>query len=83
MEYIVNTPCGPVKGVPEKIFGITADQLLGSAPECSEETVFTGEIVEENEPEGIHLEKDGWEFHWDSGRRGYMSFAVLVLAVGA
>lgn len=66
-----------------KIFGITADQLLGSAPECSEETVFTGEIVEENEPEGIHLEKDGWEFHWDSGRRGYMSFAVLVLAVGA
>ena len=65
-----------------KIFGTTADALLGSAPERTEETVFSGEVVEENEPEGIHLEKGGWEFHWDGGRRGYLSCAVLVLAVG-
>ena len=39
-------------------------------------------MVEENEKDGIHLEKDGWEFHWDGGRKGHLSFAVLVLAVG-
>ena len=64
------------------IFGITTDQLLGSAPEESA-PVFAGEVVEESEQEGIHLEKDGWEFHWDSGRNGHLTFALLVLAVGA
>ena len=65
------------------IFGITADQLLGSAPEEPQAPVFEAEVVEENEPQGIHFEKDGWEFHWDSGRRDSLCFALLVLAVGA
>ena len=41
------------------IFGTTTDQLLGSAPEAKA-PVFTGEVVEENEKDGIHFEKDGW-----------------------
>lgn len=65
------------------IFGITTDQLLGSAPEETAAPVFTGEVVEEKEPEGIHIEKDGWEFHWDASRRDTLLFALLVLAVGA
>lgn len=64
------------------IFGITTDQLLGSAPEAEAAPVFAAEVVEENEPEGIHIEKDGWEFHWDSGRRDALRMAALVLAVG-
>ena len=64
------------------IFGTTTDQLLGSAPEANA-PVFTGEVVEENEKDGIHFEKDGWEFHWDAGRMGSLFFALLVLAVGA
>lgn len=63
-----------------KIFGITTDQLLGSAQE--EAPVFAGEVVEEPEKDGIHFENNGWEFHWDGGRRGHLTFAVLVLAVG-
>ena len=66
------------------IFGITADQLLGSAPESQPEPpTFTAEVVEDSEKDGIHFEKDGWEFHWDAGRRDSLVFAVLVLAVGA
>ena len=61
-----------------RIFGTTADALLGSEGDSREETVFTGEVVEESREE-----KDGWEFHWDSGRKGSLTFAILVLAVGA
>lgn len=66
------------------IFGITTDQLLGSAPEeAAQPPVFEAEVVEETEPEGIHIEKDGWEFHWDNGRTDALRLAVLVLLVGA
>ncbi len=62
------------------VFHITTDQLLGHAPEEAVPS-FTGEVVED-EPEGLHLEKDGFTLHWDSGHRGRLCFAVLVLAVG-
>ena len=62
-----------------EIFSITTDALLGrQAPPPT----FQGEVVEENEVEGIHVSKGGWEFHWDSGKRGAMTFAFLVLLVG-
>ena len=62
------------------IFGITTDELLGrDAPAPT----FQGEVVEdEKEAEGVHVSKGGWEFHWDAGKRGAMTFAFLVLLVG-
>lgn len=62
-----------------EIFSISTDELLGR--ETATPT-FQGEVVEENEPEGVHVSKGGWEFHWDSGKRGAMTFAFLVLLVG-
>lgn len=63
-----------------EIFGITTDALLGR-----ENTyVHQAEVVEESEPksEGVHIEKGNWEFHWDSGRKGSLVFALFVLLVG-
>ena len=56
-----------------EIFGITTDELLGVEPP---KQAVPAEAV--TEPEGQH----NWEFHWDSGRRGTVIFAVMVLAVG-
>ena len=61
-----------------RIFGITTDQLLGTAPEHVEAPVFQGEVVEETDNAG----NVGWEFHWDGSRKGHMTFAALVLALG-
>ena len=62
-----------------EIFGISTDELLGrEAPPPT----FQGEVVEESEPEGIHVQNGGWEFHWDSGRKGALTFALLVVLVG-
>lgn len=61
------------------IFGITTDDLLGR----TRQTVHEAEVVEEeNEPEGIHIQKGNWEFKWDSGQREALTFAVLVLITG-
>ena len=62
-----------------EIFGITTDELLGR--EATAPT-FQGEVVEDKDPEGIHVQKNGWEFHYDSGRRSAVAFAFLVLLVG-
>ena len=63
------------------IFGITTDTLLGVE---STQNIHEAEIVEEDvqESEGIHVQKGSWEFKWDSGKRGALSFAALVLLVG-
>ena len=60
------------------IFHISVDELLGR----SALPVHTAEVVEEEEPEGIHIQNGSWEFKWDSGRRDALTFAVLVLLVG-
>ena len=52
------------------LFGITTDDLLGRP------------IVCECKPENVE-KPSGWEFHWDSGRRGAICFAVFVLLVGS
>lgn len=64
------------------IFGITTDALLGSEPEAP---VHEAEVVDEetHDDPGIHVQKGDWEFKWDSGKKGALGFALLVLAVGA
>lgn len=61
-----------------EIFGISTDELLGRE---TPPVVHQGEVVDE-ERKGLHIEKDGLEFHWDSGRTGALITAILVLAVG-
>lgn len=65
-----------------EIFSISTDELLGHA---EPKQVFKGEVLENDadEPDGIHLQKDNWEFHWDSGRWSALGFAIWVLGVGA
>lgn len=62
-----------------EIFGVSTDALLGR-----EQTVYEAEVVdsEEKEPEGLHIQKGGFEFHYDNGKRSALGFAVLVLLVG-
>ena len=76
--------CPDIATLPKlaKIFGITTDALLEGSADAP---VFTGEVVtgqEEKEPEGIHIQKGNWNFTWESGRKGSLFFALLVLAVG-
>ena len=62
------------------LFGISIDALLGSEPE---QPVHEAEVVtEENEPDGIHVQKGNWEFRMDAGRKGTLGFALMVLATG-
>ena len=63
-----------------EIFEISTDELLGrdrSAP------VHNAEVVlEEDEHDGVHIQKGNWEFRWDSGKREALAFAILVLLFG-
>lgn len=65
-----------------QIFGTTTDALLGieqnPLPVAEPVTLET-----DNEPEGIHLQKDNWEFHWGGGRKNGVAAALLVLLVGS
>ena len=75
--------CPDISMLPKltEIFGITTDELLGREQNT---VVHEAEVVQEEEEEngGIHIQKGGWEFHWDSGRRNALTFAVLVLLFG-
>ncbi len=65
-----------------EVFGISTDELLGRK---TQQEVHQAEIVddaEEDAPDGIHLQKNNWEFHWDSGRRDAIGFALWVLIAG-
>ena len=67
-----------------EIFGTTTDALLGRTVQ---EPVFEAEVIpdghlNENESEGVHLQKDNWEFHWDAGKKNGVGMAVWVLLVG-
>ena len=68
-----------------EIFHTTTDELLG----LKHTEVHEAEVVtdEETPSDGIHIDFEnqkgnGLEFHWDSGRRGAIGFAVFVLLVG-
>lgn len=74
--------CPDISMLPKlaEIFGITTDELLGIAPR---QKVHEATILEEEaEPEGLHLQKDGWEFEWHSGRKNGIALAIWVLLVG-
>lgn len=70
-----------------EIFGITVDALLG-CEQLKQEKVYDSEIVPAEaeddtlENEGLHYQKGNWEFRWDSGRKGALGPALLVLLVG-
>lgn len=74
--------CPDISMLPKlaEIFGITTDVLLGSAPD---EPVYEAEVVDEKKDKVLHFQNGNWEFTWDSGRKGALGFALLVLAVGA
>ena len=59
-----------------EIFGISTDALLGIAKQ-EPETVHQGEVVsappEEDDP------KNHWEFQWEAGRKGSITFAVWII----
>ena len=61
------------------IFGISTDELLGKEPPV---TAHEAEVVEEKEGNGLRVKQGNWEFHWDSGKRSAVTFAVWVLLVG-
>ena len=63
-----------------EIFGISIDELLGREVPPP---IYQGEVVDEKEPEGIHVQKGDWVFHYDSGKKDAVAFAILVLLVGA
>lgn len=75
--------CPDIATLPKlaEIFGITTDALLGREPDS---VVHEAEVVqeEENESDGVHIQKGNWEFRWDSGRRDALTFAILVLLFG-
>ena len=63
------------------LFGISIDALLGNEPE---KPVHEAEVIqEEDETEGIHVQKGNWEFRMDAGRHGTLWFALTVLITGA
>ena len=64
-----------------EIFGITTDALLGLE---EARPVHEAEVMEDDGPLfNIDQNENGkWEFHWDSGKRGAVTFAIFVLMVG-
>jgi transcriptional regulator with XRE-family HTH domain len=68
------------------IFGITTDALLGCEPNADASTpeveVISDSEQDSAEQDGIHLQNGNWEFHWDSGRKSHVAFAIWVLLVG-
>ncbi len=67
--------CPDINMLPKlaELFGTTTDQLLGHAP------VYEAEVVDKEERT---KDDNGWEFHWDSGRKGAFTTAFFVLLVG-
>ena len=63
------------------IFGITTDDLLGRASAPAHQAEVVDEEADENG--GIHIQKGNWEFKWDSSRKDALTFALLVVLVGA
>ena len=57
------------------IFGISTDELLGREAPAPIHQVEVIDVQADSQT-------GRWEFHWDSGRRNAVGFAVLVLAVG-
>lgn len=61
------------------IFHVTTDELLGHEPPPA---VHQAEVVEEDEESHIGGHVGNWEFSFDGGRKGALSFALFVLICG-
>lgn len=74
--------CPDISILPQlaEVFGITTDALLGRTE--PEPKVHEAQVVEESESEGLHIQNGNWNFSWDSGMRGALRLAVLVITVG-
>ena len=75
--------CPDINTLPKlaAIFDITTDELLG----CENQKVHQAHIVDDPQEEssaGLHVQKGNWEFKYDMGKKGGISFALLVLVVG-
>ena len=64
-----------------QVFGISTDALLGC--EEKEKIVHEAQVVEEDEPEGVHIQSGNWDFSFSNGKRSAVGTAVFVIIVGA
>lgn len=80
--------CPDISILPQlaEIFSTSTDELLGREKKEAVKTVVIGheddDDDDEDEEDGVHIHRGGWEFKWDAGRRGHLTFAMLVLLVG-
>ena len=73
--------CPDITTIPKlaAIFGITTDSLLTGQPE---EPVREAEVVVEPTEPKVTDNRNSWEFSWNPGKRGSLTFAFFVLVVG-
>ena len=76
--------CPDISMLPKlsEIFNISTDELLGTA---HKEPVYEAEVVDDSniDPDkGLHVKNGKFEFRYESGRKGALSFALFVCAVG-
>ncbi len=62
-----------------EIFGVSTDELLGLAPK---QPVHEAEVVDDEEEDGIHIQKGLWEMKWDGGRKSGLAFGIYILVLG-
>jgi len=76
--------CPDITTVPKlaEIFGTTTDELLGVPPRQVHVAEVVAKETDTEEPDGIHLETNDWEFQWDGSRRDYLGLAVWVMLSG-
>ena len=66
-----------------EIFGISVDTLLGITPPEEEKVPVSTEIITSAETiSSKSAHQANWEFHWDSGRKGYLGLAIWILLTG-
>lgn len=65
-----------------EIFGISVDALLGVAapePDKALEAEVIDSVKEEDETDGLHIQKGNWEFRWDGGRKSHLGLAIWII----
>lgn len=66
-----------------QVFGISTDALLGLKEEVHDAEIITRETEADDEPEGIHFQKDACEVTLDFSRRGGAGIGIWIVLVGA
>ena len=65
-----------------EIFGISVDALLGITPPQAEKIPVAEGITSAETDNSEPAHQANWEFHWDSGRKGYLGLAIWILLTG-